>query len=95
MALRNDIARRRSPAEGEELVTQFEHSGLGPRAFCATRSLSVNTLSYWRRKLRGSGVGRSSFVELTPVAVAASASNGWDVELELGAGVVLRVRRGA
>jgi hypothetical protein len=58
--------RRRSRAEGERLVSEFERSGLSRKAFCAARALSVNTLSYWRGKLREeAGAAPASFVELS------------------------------
>lgn len=85
------VGPRRSRAEGERLVEEFERSGQGLGAFCAARALSVNTLNYWRTKLGQEGV-RSSFVELEPVA---SVGGGWEMELALGDGVVLRLRRGA
>ena len=95
MAMRKDVARRRSRADGERLVAQFEQSGLGRRAFCAARSIPVNTLDYWRRRLRREAPARSGFLELLPVAAKAGTSHGWDVELEFGDGVMLRLRRGA
>ncbi len=93
MAITKDVARRRSRADAERLVAQFERSGLGRRVFCAARSISVNTLDYWRRRLRQEAPTRSGFVELMPVAADAGTSQGWDVELELGGGVMLRLRR--
>lgn len=95
MTMTKDVARRRCRADGERLVAQFERSGLGRGAFCAARSISVNTLDYWRRRLRRKAPARSGFVELLPVAAKAGTSNGWDVELTLGDGVMLRLRRGA
>jgi hypothetical protein len=94
MAMTKDVARRRGRADGERLVAQFERSGLGRRAFCAARSIPVNTLDYWRRRLRQEAPVRSGFVELMPVAATTGASDGWDVELTLGGGLVLRLRRG-
>ena len=43
--------RRRSRAAGERLVTEFQQSGLGRKAFCATHGLSVHTLDAWRRRV--------------------------------------------
>jgi hypothetical protein len=45
--------RRRSRAEGERLVSEFEQSGLGRKEFCVTRGLSVHTLDAWRRRIAG------------------------------------------
>jgi hypothetical protein len=46
--------RRRSRAEGERLVSEFEQSGLGRKEFCAAAGLSVHTLDAWRRRIAGS-----------------------------------------
>lgn len=81
----------RSRADWERLVSEYETSGMGRKAFCAERSVAVTSLDYWRRKLKAesSSIG---FVELG--AVAAEPSSGWDIELALGDGVVLRLSRG-
>lgn len=49
------MRRRRSRAEGEGLVSEFEQSGLGRKEFCAVRGLSVHTLDAWRRRVAQSG----------------------------------------
>ena len=77
----------RSEAEWNSIMADFERSGLSRREFCESRGLSLKTFGNWRRRLCLGG-GKGSFVELAPPAVS-----GWDVELELGDGVVLRVRR--
>jgi len=46
---------RRSRAEVERLVCEFEQSGLGRKEFSAARGLSVHTLDAWRRRVAGSG----------------------------------------
>ena len=40
---------RRSRAEIERLVSEFEQSGLGRKEFSAAHGLSVHTLDAWRR----------------------------------------------
>ena len=88
--------RRRTVSEWQELVSQFERGGQSRRAFCSSQGLSLSTFDCWRRKLRGApsqreqSAGESVFVEVAQVEPTRSLS--WDVELELGAGVVLRVR---
>jgi transposase len=42
--------RRRSRAEVEQLVAEYEASGLGRTAFCQERGLSLSTLSRYRRR---------------------------------------------
>lgn len=81
---------RLGSVDGERLVAEFEASDLGRQAFCEARSVSVYTLDYWRKRLRGRArAAASGFVELTP-----SADGGHlDIELDLGGGTVLRIRR--
>ncbi|MGD0942137.1 MAG: hypothetical protein ABR905_20785 [Terracidiphilus sp.] len=48
--------RRRSEAEAERLVAEFERSGLSRKEFSAAHGLSVHTLDAWRtrvKRLRG------------------------------------------
>lgn len=88
-------APRRSRTEGQQLLAEFKASGLGRKAFCASRSISVQTLDYWRHRSKPGRVqapkSAPEFVELTGIGGA----GGLDVELELGGGVVLRLRRSA
>ncbi len=77
----------RSADEWSGIMADFELSGLSQREYCEFRELSPKTFSNWRCRLR-SGGGKGSFVELAPPV-----SSGRDVELDLGDGVVLRVRR--
>ena len=86
---------RRTASEWRELVSQFERGGQSRKEFCSLQGLSLSTFDLWRRKLRGTPSQReprseSMFVEVAQVEPTRSLS--WDVELELGAGVVLRVR---
>lgn len=48
--------RRRSRAEAERLVSEFEQSGLKRKEFCAARGLSVHTLDAWRKRIAESGL---------------------------------------
>jgi putative transposase len=95
---------RRSVAQWRTLVSAFERSGETRRAFCARHGVPISTLDWWRKRLRGVGEqrlphrpGASLFVELTQSEVPPTppVTPNWDVELELGAGVVLRLRRNA
>jgi transposase len=44
------IKRRRSQAEIEQLVAEYEASGSGRTAFCQQRGLSLSTLARYRRR---------------------------------------------
>ena len=47
------VRRRRSRAEAEALVTEFEASGLMRAAFCRERGLAVGTLDKYRQRVHG------------------------------------------
>lgn len=107
---RNRVARRvrRSPQEWRELFEDYARSGESRRGFCARNDIARSTFDWWQRRVRaqGRGVepalsddpdGRALFVELTHPAAARveQAPRPWDVELTLGAGIVLRLRTGS
>ena len=82
----------RGEAEWRRLMSDFEVWDGSQVSFCEARGLSLKTFQNWRRRLglitrRGVG-GPDGFV-----ALSVSSDPGWDVELSLGDGVVLRVRR--
>jgi hypothetical protein len=56
---------RRSRAEAERLVSEFEQSGLRRKEFCATRGLNVHTLDAWRKRVAQSG----SSEKIVPVEI--------------------------
>ena len=80
--------RRRSRAEAEQLVGEYESSGLTRQAFCAERGLSLAALDKYRRQYRraaGRGEGRLVPVEvLTGISAAASGSSALWLELRNG-----------
>ena len=47
------VRRRRSRAEAEALVAEFEASGLKREAFCRHRGVSIGTLDKYRRRMHG------------------------------------------
>ena len=94
------VRTRRSSEEWRELMAQFSTSGQAREQFCKERDIAVSTFDYWRRKLKRQADASSEtstpvFVELT--SGTTSPDNGdataWDVELQLGASTVLRLRR--
>ena len=99
------IPARRSASDWQHLVEAYQRSGEHRHAFCARHGVSVNTLSWWQWRLRqtGAGAGRSNptkraplFVEVEPPGVTPApvdTPTDWDVELDLGAGMTLRLRR--
>ncbi len=98
---------RRSASDWRALMQAFSHSGVTRAQFCTRHRVALSTFDWWRSRLRRESATRSEsntpptpasalFVELAqedrPVTAASST---WDVELELGGRVFLRLRRGA
>ena len=92
--------RRRSRAEVEALVAEFEASGLKREAFCQRRGLSVGTLDKYRRRAQAGR--RPSSGPMLPVEVVWSTAEnptsdtGRDgvLVVELRSGRRIEVRRG-
>lgn len=68
--------RRRSHVEAEQLVREYESSGLTRQAFCAGRGLSVTALDKYRRRYgeRAGNGGRMVPVEVVTGLAATSNS---------------------
>lgn len=91
---------RRSPARWQRLIAEQIDSGLTQSAFCRARGISPSSLKYWKRRLSAPSasavdVPHPGFVQLTAEVVDDAVGGGerWDVELDLGTGMVLRLRR--
>ena len=81
----------RSRAQWQHLIEEQQHSGLSQAAFCQRKDISPASLQNWKRRLAESEpaepwleLGRAPSVEAA----------GWDIELDLGHGICLRLRRG-
>ena len=84
---------RRSPSEWQQLIDEQARSGLSQTAFCAARTVSTTSFQHWKRRLAATAAAPSSpWLELGALPERPVAT-GWDLELELGAGVCLRLRR--
>lgn len=83
---------RRSPSEWQQLIDEQARSGLSQTAFCAARTLSTTSFQHWKRQLAAATSPSPPWLELGPLHERA-ATIGWDLELELGDGVCLRLRR--
>jgi hypothetical protein len=84
--------RRRSGAEVEALVAEFEASGLKRAAFCRQRGLAVGTLDKYRQRVQSrpqAGVG-----SLLPVEVVSSASRDSDSDAGRDGVLVVELRSG-
>ena len=95
MAAVEGKGRHRSIVQRRELLARQRQSGLSVAAFCRERSLSIVSFYRWRRELAGTDAApaglaeRAGFIELGSLGKHAE----WELELDLGGGVVLRLRR--
>src|ERR1700693_6538717 len=74
-----EIRRRRSRQEVEQLIAEYESSGLSRSEFCRERGLSLSSLSrYRKRRARQAPAGRNALpaVEVSGQAPAALAATG-------------------
>ena len=101
MATSNRRARR-SPAQWQGLIERAAHSPLSIGAFCGSEGISTASFYSWRRRLGAVALGAAvaettaedgAFLELGVLGSGAAGPAPWDIELELGAGLVLRLRR--
>ena len=72
-----EVRRRRSRHEVEQLVAEFESSGLNRSEFCRERGLGLSTLArYRRRREQQAGAGSSTLlaVEVSSRSVGAIAA---------------------
>ena len=95
--------RRRSRDEWAAVLERFQRSDVDGPTFCAREGLGYASFCAWRRRLAAepraptvtsppSIIPETAFIDLGPMG--SPTEGGWAVELELGGGVVLRVKRG-
>lgn len=99
--------RKRSEAEWGALVRAYaKRKGTAPE-FCREHGVAVSTLDWWRRRLEKASATSGVRSKVRPVAAAqplsfielpatySAARTPWDIELDLGEGMILRLRRGS
>ena len=90
-------SRRRSRAEAEQLVAEYETSGLSRTEFCRERGLSLATLArYRRRHAQGETTpgNRWIAVEVSGTGPVAAAATGSGLAVALPGGRRIEVGRG-
>ena len=79
MAVKQRAPRRRSESEWRAIVERFERSGMTATAFCRKSKIRLNSLRFWRWKLRRSNsvdsTGLTEFVEMRPAVPLARPSD--------------------
>lgn len=84
----------RSREAAEELVSEFEASGLSRKQFCQQRGLSVGTLDLYRKRRRLAESGVELKAGLVRVKVSAEPRSGSGLQLVLRGGLRLEVAAG-
>jgi hypothetical protein len=92
---------RRSRAQWQALIARAEQSELSITEFCQRESVSTASFYTWRNRL-SPGVEPVSapvstgtdFIDLGAFGEGNDSAAAWVIELDLGAGMVLRLRRG-
>jgi hypothetical protein len=88
----------RTQEQWKALLEEFNTSGLTRAAFCKKHRIATSSLYRWQQLFDGH-TGDADFIDVTePLANAQGShpvpvrNNDWQVELELGSGIVLRLR---
>lgn len=82
---------RRTRDEWQRLIDEQSASGLTQTVFCQSKGLSLASFQNWKRKLAEASPTGSPWLELGTLGASSDAS--WDVELQLGEGICLRLRQ--
>ena len=91
------VARRRSRQEVDQLVAEYESSGLSRQAFCRERGVRLSTLDRYRTRRKRQGPAGSNAllaVEVTGRAPASLAGTGSALAVALRGGRRIEVGRG-
>ena len=84
---------RHSRSGWEQLMAQYEASGLKQRTFCEQHGLAYSAFCYWRKQLRQSPSKENHSEHLFELpALSVDKDPDWRVELDLGHGVTLRMK---
>lgn len=88
---------RRTAEQWRALIEEQASSGQSQSEFCKRKRLSLSTFTNWKRTLslassdrKESAPAPSPWIDLGSVGAKGS---GWEIELDLGGGVCLRLRR--
>lgn len=76
-----------SETQWRKIISAYKQSGLNQETFCAQKGIAKSSFYRWHSRLGGATPAAEEFVEVK-VPVCA-----WDIELDLGCNVVLRMRR--
>lgn len=91
----------RSQNEWQSLLAKFGGSGMSVEAFCQREAISATSFYRWRSRLSHGGDGgaieggetASAFVDLGTLSCESAPRAQFDLRVELGNGLVLRLMR--
>lgn len=86
---------RRTPAQWQRLVEQWQHSGQSAVRFCEEHHIGYASFCSWRKRLsdeppNSGSVPSAHFVDLSALS-SSNETHGWNIVLSLGNGVELRL----
>lgn len=86
---------RRGASDWHEILSRFAASGLSQAAFCRREGLALSTFGYWKRRLAAGDERTASSPKPAVIDLGALEERpaGWEVEIALGDGVSLTLRR--
>ena len=90
------IKSRRTQDDWSQLMTEYEAGELTQRQFCEYHQLAYSTFCYWRKRLSAGAVRTERAATSVPLlelpVLPMRGQSDWRLELELGQGVVLRLK---
>ena len=89
--------RRRGEAERRAALDRYQQSGQGVAAFCQAEAISPTTLQRWKAEFGGEPSMPGAAAIAAPggfLDLGALGGGAMTIELDLGAGVTRRIRRG-
>ena len=87
---------RRTPQQWQQLVNEFDPCHQSLHAYCKKKSIGSSSFYKWKAKLnKPDSAEKEEPPAFIPIKMPSQAimhpASGWDVELELGHGLVLRI----
>lgn len=84
---------RRSHDDWERLMAEYEAGNVTQREFCERQKLSCSTFSCWRKRLRQTAPSNAQTEPLFELPIMpVSSGQAWRLEIDLGQGVMLRLK---
>lgn len=92
----NAPRQKHTPEQWQQLIDAQAASGQSQVAFCAEHGLSKSSFQHWKRRLKAGEIPAATPSALfAPLAdESTDTDSGWTIDLDLGDGVCLRLRRG-